>query len=213
MSRKLTASVTTVIATLLVSVLGGCSFQASAGTGSPTTPQQPAPPPAQQEPAPPPVAVTPEPTPAPPATQSEVKQEGAKLKMPGEIKFEFGKATLLPESEPVLEQLRAFLDLKKAITLVRIEGHTDNVGQAAANLKLSGERALTVRQWLINHNIDEKRLVAVGFGDLKPVADNSTDAGRAQNRRTEFIVVEVGNKPWLGADPLGGGTVFGTNPR
>ncbi|HQK20232.1 MAG TPA: hypothetical protein PLJ27_22430, partial [Polyangiaceae bacterium] len=56
-------------------------------------------------------------------------------------------------------------------------------------------------------------LIAVGFGDLKPVADNKTDEGRAQNRRTEFIVVEVGNKPWLGADTTAGGTVFGENPR
>lgn len=207
MGRKLAASLITV---LVAGSLAGCTIHAQTGT-----PEEPAPPPA---PAP---APTPEPAPAPATTAPEVaapqgssvKQEGAKLKMPGDIKFEFGKATLLPESEPVLEQLKLFLEEKKQITLVRIEGHTDNVGQQAANLKLSGERALAVRQWLVDHGIDTKRLVAVGFGDLKPIADNATDEGRAQNRRTEFIVVEVGNKPWLGADATGGGTVFGTNPR
>lgn len=133
--------------------------------------------------------------------------------MPGAIVFETGKAILKPESEPVLEQLRSFLEGKGQITLVRIEGHTDNVGQSKDNLKLSGDRALAVRKWLADHKIDPKRLIAVGFGDTKPVADNKTDEGKSQNRRTEFIVVEVAGKPWMGADPIGGGTVFGDNPR
>lgn len=209
MGHKLTASL---IATMFVGILAGCTFQASAGTGS-QTPQQPQQTPQQPPPTEPAPTATIQPTTPPPATESTVKQEGSKLKMPGEIKFEFGKATLLAESEPVLEQLRAFLEQKPQITLVRIEGHTDNVGQPAANLKLSGERALTVRQWLVDHKIDDKRLIAVGFGDLKPIANNDSEEGRAQNRRTEFIVVEVGNKPWLGADMLNGGTVFGPNPR
>ncbi|HQM08049.1 MAG TPA: OmpA family protein [Polyangiaceae bacterium] len=203
MGRKLAAS-------LIAVLFMGCTIHAQ--TGSPQEPAQPAP-----TPPPPPPAATenpaePAPAPATPTT-SGVKQEGGKLKMPGAIVFEFSKATLLPESEPVLEQLKLFLEQKTQITLVRIEGHTDNVGQPAANLKLSGERALAVRTWLVNKGIDGKRLIAVGFGDLKPVADNKTDEGRAQNRRTEFIVVEVGNKPWLGADTTAGGTVFGENPR
>ena len=204
MVRKLAASLGFI-------VLAGCT--ASAQLGSP--PQEPAPPaePAPA-PAPPPAAAPAEPvTPVKVGNTSTVKQEGNKLKMPGAIVFETGKATLLPESTPVLEQLKTFLDEKKQITLVRIEGHTDNVGQKPANLKLSGERALAVRQWLIDHGIDAKRLISVGFGDLKPVADNATAEGKSQNRRTEFIVVEVGGKPWLGSEPTGGGTVFGDNPR
>lgn len=207
MGRKLAASL---IAILVAAPLAGCTAHAQLGSPAEEPPPAPAPAP---EPAPPP-APAPAPAPAPvPPKVSAVKQEGNKLKMPGDIKFEFGKATLMPESEPVLEQLKTFLDEKKQITLVRIEGHTDNVGQPAANLKLSGERALTVRQWLIDHGIDAKRLISVGFGDLKPIADNASDDGRAKNRRTEFVVVEVGGKPWLGADPTGGGTVFGQNPR
>ncbi|PKN32403.1 MAG: OmpA family protein [Deltaproteobacteria bacterium HGW-Deltaproteobacteria-20] len=204
MGRKLAAS-------LIAIVFMGCTAQAQFGN-----PEEPATPAPASTPEPAPAATPAEPAPAvAPATPttSAVKQEGGKLKMPGAIVFEFGKATLLPESEPVLDQLKLFLDQKPQITLVRIEGHTDNVGQAAANLKLSGERALAVRTWLVNKGIDGKRLISVGFGDLKPVADNKTDEGRAQNRRTEFIVVEVNSKPWLGADPTAGGTVFGDNPR
>jgi len=133
--------------------------------------------------------------------------------MPGAIVFETGKAIIKPESEPVLQQLKSFLDLKKQITLVRIEGHTDNVGNAKDNLKLSGDRALAVRTWLTGHTIDSKRLIAVGFGDTKPVADNKTEEGRGQNRRTEFVVVELNGKAFMGADPVAGGTVFGDNPR
>lgn len=210
MGRKLAASLITI---LIAAPLAGCT--AHAQLGSPP-PEEPAPPPAQPAPAPEPApAPAPAAQPAKPPTglASRVKQKGNKLEIPGPIVFEFGKATLKPESEPALTQLKDFLAEKKQITLIRIEGHTDNVGQPAANLKLSGERALAVRQWLVDHGIDQKRLIAVGFGDLKPVADNATDEGRAQNRRTDFIVVEVDNKPWLGADPTGGGTVFGNNPR
>jgi OOP family OmpA-OmpF porin len=210
MGRKLVASL---FATALLALpfAQGCTVHAQAGT-PPAEPAPPPPPAPAPTPAPAP-APTPAPTPAQPATPSTVKQEGNKLKMPGAIVFEFGKATLKPESEPVLEQLRAFLEQKPQISLVRIEGHTDNVGKPADNLKLSGERALAVRQWLIDHKVDPKRLIAVGFGDQKPVADNKTEEGRAQNRRTEFVVVELNGKPWLGADPIGGGTVFGDNPR
>jgi OOP family OmpA-OmpF porin len=207
MGRKLAASL---IAALALGSLAGCTIHAQ--TGSPQEPA-PAPAPTTEQTTTPTETTTTETTTMPSKGTSTVKQEGAKLKMPGDIKFEFAKATLLPESEPVLEQLKLFLEEKTQITLVRIEGHTDNVGQAAANLKLSGERALAVREWLVNHGIADKRLIAIGFGDLKPIADNASDEGRAQNRRTEFIVVEVGSKPWLGADATGGGTVFGTNPR
>lgn len=210
MARKLVASL---FALGLIAAVG-CHAEFQAGAGQPTAPSAPVPttpaPPATT--TPPPVATTPPATP-PPASTSTVKQEGNKLKMPGNIVFDTGKATLKPESDVVLEQLKLFLEEKKHITLVRIEGHTDNVGQPAANLKLSGDRALAVRTWLTNKSIDSKRLIAVGFGDTKPVADNSKEEGRSQNRRTEFVVVETNGKAWLGAIPDGGGTVFGDNPR
>lgn len=209
MARKLVAS----LFALGLMAAVGCHAEFQAATGQPTAPSAPVPTtPAPPATTPAPVATTPPVTP-PPASTSTVKQEGNKLKMPGAIVFETGKDALKPESEPVLEQLKVFLDEKKHITLVRIEGHTDNVGQPAANLKLSGGRALAVKTWLTGKGIDAKRMIAVGFGDTKPVADNAKEEGRSQNRRTEFVVVETNGKPWLGADPVGGGTVFGDNPR
>jgi len=202
MARTLAAS----LVIMLVAV--GCHVEMQAGTKAP----EPTPPPAPTPGATP--APTPAATPAPTPAASTVKQEGNKLKMPGAIVFETGKAVLKPESEPVLEQLKTFLDDKKHLTLIRVEGHTDNVGDAKSNLKLSGDRALAVKNWLVNKGIDSKRLIAVGFGDTKPIADNSKEEGRSQNRRTEFIVAESSGKPWLGAKPEGdGGTVFGDNPR
>jgi OOP family OmpA-OmpF porin len=142
-----------------------------------------------------------------------IRLDGNKLKMPGAITFEKNKAVLTPESEPTLEQLRTYMVQNPTTTLLRIEGHTDNVGDAAANLKLSGERAEAVKTWLTSHSIESKRLIAVGFGSNKPIADNRTEEGRAQNRRTEFMVVEMNGKPYQNQDATGGGTVFGENPR
>jgi len=70
---------------------------------------------------------------------------------------------------------------------VRIEGHTDNVGGAAANQTLSEKRAQSVRDWLVAHGIAADRLTAQGYGAAKPVADNGTDEGRTKNRRVELV--------------------------
>lgn len=210
MARKLVASLFIIGLTAAV----GCHAEFTAATGQPTTPATSASAPAAPvETAVPTATATATATATPAVAPSTVKQEGNKLTLPGAIVFETGKAVIKTESEPVLEQLHAFLEGKKQITLVRIEGHTDNVGKPADNLKLSGDRALAVKNWLVNKGVDGKRLISVGFGDTKPVADNAKEEGRAQNRRTEFIVVEVGSKAWMGADPIGGGTVFGDNPR
>ncbi len=179
-------------------------------TGNPNTPPPAAtpPPPATTEPAP--VATeTPAPTPAP---ASNVTVKGDSVNIPGNIVFDSGKATLKEGagSEVVLEQLKQFLDTNPQVTLLRVEGHTDNVGQDAANLSLSGERALTIKKWLVDKGIKKERLIAVGFGETRPVADNGTDAGRAQNRRTEFKIAELKGKKYLGMDPAGppGGKVY-----
>ena len=127
--------------------------------------------------------------------------------MPGNIVYETGKAVIKPESEPTLTALKDFMEQNKSFTRIRIEGHTDNVGKSADNLKLSQDRALAVTTWLSEHGIPKERCLAVGFGDAKPIADNKTDDGRAQNRRTEFHIAEIAAKPYLGRDETGGGTV------
>lgn len=101
------------------------------------------------------------------------------------ITFDTGKATIGAESETVLNEI---LTLMKDRTDWRFEvqGHTDNVGAAAANQALSQQRAAAVVTWLTKNGVDASRLVAKGYGDTAPVADNSTDEGRAKNRRVEL---------------------------
>ena len=101
------------------------------------------------------------------------------------ILFDTGKATLQDGSTATLTQILTLLQQNADLKL-RIEGHTDNVGKAASNQLLSQQRADSVRAWLIAHGIAADRLTAKGFGDTKPVADNSTEDGRAKNRRVEL---------------------------
>jgi OmpA-OmpF porin, OOP family len=128
--------------------------------------------------------------------------------MPGEIQFESGKAVIKPESDGIIEALKNYLEKTPRVTKLRIEGHTDNVGSPESNEKLSGDRALAIKKALIAKGVKAERLLAVGFGQNKPVADNATDDGKAKNRRTEFRVAELGGKKYLGLDPTGGGKVF-----
>jgi outer membrane protein OmpA-like peptidoglycan-associated protein len=71
---------------------------------------------------------------------------------------------------------------------VRVEGYTDNVGTPAANLLLSQRRAVSVGQALISRGVQANRISTQGFGETNAVASNSTEAGRAQNRRTDLVV-------------------------
>ena len=102
------------------------------------------------------------------------------------ILFDTGKATLQPASDGPLNEVLKLLQDDGSLKL-RIEGHTDNVGGEAANQTLSEKRAQSVRDWLISHGIAAGRLTAQGFGATKPIADNSTDEGRAKNRRVELV--------------------------
>jgi outer membrane protein OmpA-like peptidoglycan-associated protein len=103
------------------------------------------------------------------------------------IQFDTGKATLKPESSSMLDQVVALLKQDQSLKL-EVQGHTDNVGAAAANLKLSQDRAAAVKDYLVTTGgIAAARLTTAGFGDTKPVAPNTTDEGRAQNRRVELV--------------------------
>jgi OOP family OmpA-OmpF porin len=103
------------------------------------------------------------------------------------ILFDTGKATLKPESAAALAPVGELLKSDAALAL-EIQGHTDNVGQPAANLKLSQDRAAAVKAYLVRtFGIPAARLTASGLGDTKPVAPNSAETGRAQNRRVELV--------------------------
>lgn len=103
--------------------------------------------------------------------------------------FNTGKATLMPESYAVIDELVKYLQ-RKDDEKIEIGGHTDNVGRADANLKLSLERATSVRDYIISRGIDPSRVTAKGYGATKPVADNKTEDGRATNRRTEVTILQ-----------------------
>jgi outer membrane protein OmpA-like peptidoglycan-associated protein/Tol biopolymer transport system component len=106
------------------------------------------------------------------------------------IFFEFDKFDLKDESRAELSRVIDFL-LKNGKVNVEIGGHTDNVGSKTYNLNLSDKRARAVYDYLVAQGIPAARLSSRGYGDTKPVADNSTEQGRAQNRRTEFTIVSV----------------------
>ncbi len=102
------------------------------------------------------------------------------------VNFETGKTVLLPTARSILDQVAASL-MKYPEAEVAIHGHTDNVGGAKYNMKLSVGRAEAVKGYLVKKGIAGSRITTKGFGFTKPIADNSTAAGRAKNRRIEFV--------------------------
>ncbi len=101
------------------------------------------------------------------------------------INFDTGKATLTPDSEKVLQEVLSLMK-QQADWRFEVQGHTDNVGAKAANQSLSDQRAGAVVAWLVKNGVDKSRLTAKGYGDTQPVAPNTTEDGRAKNRRVEL---------------------------
>jgi len=102
------------------------------------------------------------------------------------INFDTGKSIIRDESKPIIEQIVQMLksnpDLK-----VSVEGYTDNVGTPASNKTLSEERAKSVVSAIVSQGITGERLTSSGYGQDKPIGDNSTEEGRAKNRRVELV--------------------------
>ncbi|XXY21011.1 OmpA family protein [Sorangium sp. So ce216] len=123
-----------------------------------------------------------------------------------QVQFATGSARILQNSYGILDEVVRLLKVNPEITLVAIEGHTDNRGPDQLNEKLSNDRAHSVRTYLIDRGgIDPARLTAAGFGPRRPIETNDTEAGRQKNRRVEFHIRESttgGNK--AGDDNAGG---------
>ena len=117
-----------------------------------------------------------------------VKFEPARSYRLDNVYFDFGKATLRPESFTELDELVSYMKWKEN-EKIEIGGHTDNVGTDADNLNLSQQRAEAIRQYLIKKGIQPARVIAKGYGASEPVADNSTDEGKQKNRRTEVKIL------------------------
>lgn len=130
--------------------------------------------------------------------------EGNELKLPGPIVFELNSAKLKDESHAVLDFVKGYLEAKSYISALRVEVHTDSMGDERANQSLSEERAAAVVEALVKKGVACDRLIAVGFGGNKPISANDTPEGRALNRRTVFANAALKGRP-IGGMPLEGG--------
>lgn len=118
-----------------------------------------------------------------------IQVEPAKVYTLENVFFDTGLSTLKPESYKALNDLVEVMKLKSTL-VIEIDGHTDNTGTSEINQKLSQDRADAVKSYLIKKGIAASRVTAKGFGDTMPVADNSTDEGKAKNRRTEVKIIK-----------------------
>jgi outer membrane protein OmpA-like peptidoglycan-associated protein len=108
------------------------------------------------------------------------------------IHFRNAGARILRRSHRVLDDIAGLLRAHPGIVVVRVEGHTDDRGDGDANRELSQRRAEAVVDYLVQHGISESRLQALGLGETRPIQPNSTDRGRAANRRVDFVIVQGG---------------------
>ncbi len=107
-----------------------------------------------------------------------------------QVQFDTAKSTIKPVSDPLLDAVAKVLKDHTEIKKVEVQGHTDNQGSKGLNKQLSNDRAASVLKALAKRGVDAKRMVSKGYGDERPIAPNDTDAGRQQNRRVQFIVLE-----------------------
>jgi OOP family OmpA-OmpF porin len=118
-----------------------------------------------------------------------------KIVVLGRVEFETASARLRPESDEVLNEVLEVLRERDDITKLLVEGHTDDRGADWYNQNLSQRRAASVRKWLVARGIAAGRLESKGFGESQPIDDNETEAGRQNNRRVEFRILEIDGEP------------------
>lgn len=143
---------------------------------------------AEPEPEPTPEPAAEPPPPEPPPERVVVKDE--KIEINEKVQFETGSAVLKKESESLLDDVAKALTDHPEVKRVRVEGHTDSRAGDRYNKKLSKARAEAVKDYLVSKGVAGKRLIARGYGEEKPIADNKTDDGRFQNRRVEFTILQ-----------------------
>lgn len=139
-------------------------------------------------PAPPPPP-PPEPAPAPePPPRVELKED--KIEIHEKVQFEYNSSNILEVSHSLLNEVADVIKKTARIKKIQVEGHASSDGNDDYNMKLSDKRAKSVRAYLITQGVPEAKLVAKGFGETKPIADNATEAGKEKNRRVEFNIIE-----------------------
>ena len=113
---------------------------------------------------------------------------GKELKLKKKVHFQHDSADILPDSMAIIQEAASVLNQRQEIQLLEIQGHTDNTGTPAYNLRLSGQRAGAVRDALIELGVSSNRLIAKGYGQEKPLVPNVSDRNRARNRRVQLII-------------------------
>lgn len=123
-----------------------------------------------------------------------VKQEarGMVITLSGSVLFASGKSELLPSAQAKLSEVASALTQNNPDATIVVEGHTDSQGSQSFNLDLSTRRAQAVREYLTSHGVASDRIRAEGLGFSRPIADNKTAEGRANNRRVEIVVQPQG---------------------
>jgi OOP family OmpA-OmpF porin len=129
--------------------------------------------------------VEPKPEPPPPPKAEPAPPVKEKIVLRG-VNFDFDKATIRPDAKVILDEAAAILK-RNPDAKVSVDGHTDNIGTAAYNQKLSERRAASVVDYLSKQGVDKASLTPRGFGLNNPVAPNTTAEGRAKNRRVELL--------------------------
>lgn len=119
-----------------------------------------------------------------------VQREDKKVELREKVQFDTGKATIRPESDPLLDEIAETMKKHSEIKKVVIEGHSDSTGGAALNRRLSQARADAVMKALVSRGVEASRLSAKGFGPSRPVASNDTAEGREANRRVEISIAQ-----------------------
>jgi large repetitive protein len=126
-----------------------------------------------------------------PDVAPRVQIRGKKIIIMEKVFFEFDKAIIKRESYGILDAVAELLMEHDEIRKVRIEGHTDFKGSRRYNIRLSNRRAAAVRRYLVSRGVGSSRLVSKGYGFDQPIADNTTDEGRALNRRVAFTILDM----------------------
>ena len=158
-------------------------------------------------PVPPPEGV-PELPPWYPETPWTSKTKGDRTFFGGKIVFDTARHTIRPESERVLKKLLTWLQENPDVSRVRLEGHTDSRAGEEYNQGLSERRAIAVADWLVDNGLDHTRILAVAFGETRPLVTNDNAVGRQENRRASFMPAEVNGRRWDDKDPTNGGLVL-----
>jgi outer membrane protein OmpA-like peptidoglycan-associated protein len=125
-----------------------------------------------------------------PAHAGHVTVTDTSISILDQITFDTGKATIKRDSYPMLDAIVATLDADKKITLLEIQVHSDERGDAQWNLKLTQQRASAIRAYLVAKGIDSNRLRATGYGESRPLDKHHDAKAWAKNRRTELVILQ-----------------------